>query len=160
MHSHKYSYARIHKVTHMNTQKHSHAHSWVESLLKACLLHSHHEPQRQDAISLVHCGVPSIQHNAQKKDWVSSLLQWEEQGCPTLPSLQRGLGKLDTLKKNGTSSLLFTSSLLSPSVLPSSSPLLPSFLHPLLTPIFLILSSFSASAPCHLLLPALCTFQS
>ena len=67
LHSHKYSYARLHKVTHMNTQKHSHAHSWVESVHKACLLHSHCEPQRWDAIPLVHHGVPGTQHNAQSR---------------------------------------------------------------------------------------------
>ena len=67
LHSCKYSYARLHKVTHMNTQKHSHAHSWVESVLKACLLHSHCEPQRRDAIPLVHHGVPGTQHNAQSR---------------------------------------------------------------------------------------------
>ena len=77
---------------------------------------------------------------------------------PSLPS--RGFGKVRYIKKKMAPLSSYFLPPYSLPVLPSPSPLLPSLLHPLVTPIFLILSFFSTSAPCHPLFPVLCTFQS
>ena len=94
MHSHKYSYARIHIWTHRNTctQLGGIGAQGLPSALPPWTPEAGCHPSHPS-------WCPWYPAQCTEQGWVSSLLQWEEQGCSTFPSLQGGMGNLDTLFK-------------------------------------------------------------